>query len=175
RYNQEKFSSKYDKEKNDVTQFLSAKNIIHTIVKLLFGSTDESSATARQVLNILRSLLDMMQATFSQRARSTSARGLQGAVGDVGLAGATMLQGYIKSILTKDEQCMQRYLCEASKKAVNESKDLGYLVAEFGGYAVSYALETQKATPFQESYNASRRGRSGDDCFAIYQDCSEED
>ncbi|XP_013787832.1 uncharacterized protein LOC106471756 [Limulus polyphemus] len=171
RYSKEKFSSKYDKQKNDVSQFLSTKNIIHTIVKLFFGSNDESAATSRQILNILVSLLDMLQSTFSQRAR---ARGLQGTMGDAGLAGAIMLQGYVKSILTKDEQCMQRYLCEASKKAVGESKEIGYLMAQIGGYAASYALENQKATPFEDSYNASRKGRSGEDCYTTYQDCTEE-
>lgn len=46
-----------DKEKtlasNEISQFLNTKNIVKTIVKLVFGTTEESTATSRQVLNLL--------------------------------------------------------------------------------------------------------------------------
>lgn len=40
-------------------------------------------------------------------------------------------------------------------------------------YAASYALERQKNLKFDFSYNATRNGRSGDDCFTLYQTCNE--
>lgn len=44
---------RFDQDKKEISQFLKTKNIIGTFVKLLFGSTEESSATGRQVLSVL--------------------------------------------------------------------------------------------------------------------------
>lgn len=51
RFDERKF--RFDQDKKELSQFLNTKNIVRTIVKLLFGSTEESSATSRQVLNVL--------------------------------------------------------------------------------------------------------------------------
>jgi len=51
RFDERKF--RFDQDKKELSQFLNTKNIVKTIVKLLFGSTEESSATSRQVLNVL--------------------------------------------------------------------------------------------------------------------------
>ena len=44
---------RFDQDKKELSQFLNTKNIVRTIVKLLFGTTEESTATSRQVLNVL--------------------------------------------------------------------------------------------------------------------------
>ena len=44
---------RYEQDKKEVGTFLNTKNILRTVVKLLFGSSEESSATSRQVLNVL--------------------------------------------------------------------------------------------------------------------------
>ncbi|KAH7934142.1 hypothetical protein HPB49_021904 [Dermacentor silvarum] len=169
---------KYDADpKKELTQFMNTKNLVKTLVKLVFGSDEESAATSRQgqILNLLVTVLDMLKTTFGNRARSSTARGFRGALDDAALAGTTMLKGFVKSVMTKDDNCMQRYLCEASRDAVKEAHEVGYLVAQFGGYAASYALQAQKAAPMTRSYNATRSGRSGEDCFNLYSACNETD
>ncbi|XP_077529178.1 uncharacterized protein LOC144141499 [Haemaphysalis longicornis] len=167
---------KYDADpKKELTQFMNTKNLVKTLVKLVFGSDEESAATSRQILNLLVTVLDMLKTTFGNRARSSTARGFRGALDDAALAGTTMLKGFVKSVMTKDDNCMQRYLCEASRDAVKEAHEVGYLVAQFGGYAASYALQAQKASPMQRTYNATRSGRSGEDCFNLYSACNETD
>jgi len=173
RFEERKF--RYEQDKKEITGFLNTKNIIRTVVKLLFGTSEESTATSRQVLNVLVKVLDMLRTSFGQRARSSTSRGIRDAIDDASVAGVTMVRGYVKSVLSKGDQCAQKYMCEASKDAVRDGRELGYLVAQFGGYASSYLLENQKATPFNNSYDASRRGRTGEDCAKLYQTCNETD
>ncbi|XP_064488514.1 uncharacterized protein LOC135400612 [Ornithodoros turicata] len=175
RLDERKFKYEPDPKK-ELTQFMNTKNVVKTLVKLVFGSDEESAATSRQILNLLVTVLDMLKTSFGQRARSSSmARGFRGALDDVAIAGASMLKGFVKSVMTKDDNCMQRYLCEASKEAAKDGHEIGYLVAQFGGYAASYALQAQKASAFNQTYNATRSGRSGEDCFSLYQTCNETD
>lgn len=39
-------------DKKDIIQYLNTRNVIKTMLKLLFGTTEESVATSRQVLNV---------------------------------------------------------------------------------------------------------------------------
>jgi len=167
---------KYEQDKKELSTFLNTKNLIKTVVKLLFGTSEESSATSRQVLNVLVKVLDMLRTSFGQRARSSTARGIRDAFDDATVAGVTMLRGYVKSVLSKESHCAQKHICEASKDAVRDGRELGYLVAQFGGYASSYLLEKDaKSTPFNSSYEAARKGRSGEDCAKIFNTCNETD
>jgi len=174
-YDERKY--RYEQDKKEVGNFLNTKNLIRTVVKLLFGTSEESTATSRQVLNVLVKVLDMVRTSFGQRARSASTgRGIRDALDDATVATVTMVRGYVKSVLSKDGQCAQKHICEASKEAVRDGRELGFLVAQFGGYASSYLLEKDaKATPFNTSYDAARRGRSGEDCSKIFQACNETD
>lgn len=45
--------SRMEQEKRQIAEFLTPKNIFKSIVKILFGSPDEISATSRHVLGIL--------------------------------------------------------------------------------------------------------------------------
>lgn len=79
-------------------------------------------------------VLDMLRTSFGQRARSSnSGRGIRDAFDDASLAGVSMLRGYVKSVLAKEGPCSQKFLCEASRDAVRDGRDLGYMVAQFGG------------------------------------------
>ncbi|XP_015790103.1 uncharacterized protein LOC107366969 isoform X2 [Tetranychus urticae] len=164
---------RYEQDKKDIQSFMTTKNLFKTVVKILFGTSDESAATSRQVLNVLVQALDMIRNSFSQRARSSTSRGLREAVDDATVAGVTMLRGYVKSVLAGDDQCAQRHLCESSKDAIREGRELGYIVSQVGGYASSYLLQQQKSIPSTSTYDAVRRGRSGEDCAKIYTNCNE--
>ncbi|CAL1261607.1 unnamed protein product [Larinioides sclopetarius] len=183
RYDERKFNSNKQNsltsndldvnKKQQVSQFLTSKNVIRTLVKLIFGNDEESAATSKQILNIFVSVLDMLKSTLGQRARSATSRGSRAVLGDAATASASLLKGYIKAFLTNNNSCVQKYLCEASKEAVSDGHEVGYLIAQIGGYAASYALENQKSAVFQENYAASRKGRSGEDCKSVYQVCNE--
>lgn len=132
-------SFRMEKEKalatNEVSQFLNTKNIVKTIVKLVFGTSEESTATSRQVLNLLVKVLDMVKTSFAQRnsRSSSSVRGIRESVDDAAVAGISMLKGFVRSALSTDKQCTQRHICEAANQAARESRELGYLIAQFGG------------------------------------------
>ncbi|XP_053207180.1 uncharacterized protein LOC128391343 [Panonychus citri] len=85
-----------------------------------------------------------------------------------------MLRGYVKSVLSSDDdQCAQRHLCESSKEAIREGRELGYIVSQVGGYASSYLLQQQKSIPSTSSYEAVRKGRNNEDCAKVYSNCNE--
>lgn len=160
---------------NEISQFLNTKNIVKTIVKLVFGTSEESTATSRQVLNLLVKVLDMLKTSFTQRnARSSGgSRGLKDTADDAAVAGISMLKGFVRSALTAESTCMQRHICDAAAAASRESRELGYLIAQVGGYASSYVLDGQKGATPNASYEAARIGRSGADCKAVYSSCVE--
>lgn len=122
-------------KKQQVSQFLTSKNVIRTLVKLIFGNDEESAATSKQILNIFVSVLDMLKSTLGQRARSSStSRGSRAVLGDAATASASLLKGYIRAFMTNNNSCVQKYLCEASKEAVSDGREVGYLIAQIGGY-----------------------------------------
>jgi len=125
------------------------------------------------VLNVLVKVLDMLKSSFGQRARSSASRGIRDSLDDAAVAGISMLKGYVRSVLSTEEQCTQKHICEAAARASREGRELGYLIAQFGGYASSYLLENQKSVPFNSNYEASRQGRNGADCTKLYQTCNE--
>ena len=51
---------RYEENKKEVNNFLSTKNLIRTVVKLLFGNSEESTATSRQVLNVLVKVINQV-------------------------------------------------------------------------------------------------------------------
>lgn len=119
---------------NEISQFLNTKNIVKTIVKLVFGTSEESTATSRQVLNLLVKVLDMLKTSFTQRnARSSSTRGLKDTADDAAVAGISMLKGFVRSALTAETACSARHICDAAAAASRESRELGYLIAQVGG------------------------------------------
>lgn len=122
---------------NEISQFFNSKNIVKTLVKLVFGSSEESMATSRQVLNLLVKVLDMVKTSFAQRnSRSapSGVRGLKDSIDDAAVAGITMLRGFVRSaLITGEDQCRQKEICEAAAAASRESRELGYLITQLGG------------------------------------------
>lgn len=166
--------SRLEQEKRQVQEFLTTKNIFKSIVKLLFGNQDEISATSRHVLGVLSKVLDLLKNTFGQKSRSGSARTIRDSAEDAANASVSMLQGYVKSVLANDGQCAKRYLCQASKEATRDGRDLGYIIASVGGYATSYLLDTSKSAQFNDFHEASLRGRQmKEDCAKLYPDCAD--
>ncbi len=45
--------ARFDTEKKEITTFMNTKNLFKTVFKILFGTSDESAATSRQVLGVL--------------------------------------------------------------------------------------------------------------------------
>ena len=81
----------------------------------------------------IEQVLDMLKTSFGQRARSSSPKGLRESLDDAAIAGISMLRGYVKSVLSPSEQCTQRHIFEAASRASREGRELGYLIAQFGG------------------------------------------
>lgn len=142
RYDERKFNSNkqavptandLDTNKKQVSQFLTSKNVIRTLVKLIFGNDEESAATSKQILNLFVSVLDMLKSTLGQRARSATSRGSRAVLDDAATASASLLKGYIRAFMTNNHSCVQKYLCEASKEAVSDGREVGYLIAQIGG------------------------------------------
>lgn len=166
--------SRLEMEKRAVQEFLTTKNIFKSIMKLLFGNQDEVSATSRNVLGVLSKVLDLLKNTFGQKSRSGTARTIRDSAEDAASAGVSMLQGYVKSVLASDGHCAKRYLCQASREAIRDGRDLGYVIATVGGYATSYLLDSSRSQGFNTFYDASLKGRSAkDDCQKLYSDCLE--
>ncbi|KPM07116.1 hypothetical protein QR98_0056010 [Sarcoptes scabiei] len=135
------------------------------MLKLLFGSTEESMVTSRQVLNVFVKMLEVLKSSFGQRARSSSSTSkLRDSMDNAVQAGISMVQGYVKSVLSSDHNCIRRSICEGASNAVRESKELGGLITQIGGYATSYMLENQRSMPFGLSFEAVRIGSNGADC-----------
>lgn len=60
-------------EKKEITTFFTAKNLIKTAIKILFGTNEESTATTRQFLSFFVKFLDVMRGTFlTPQARSST-------------------------------------------------------------------------------------------------------
>ena len=75
----------------------------------------------------------MLRTSFGQRARSSSRSGLRETADAGALAVVSMTKGFFQSLLTDDAKCVQRHICECSKSAVREGRELGYLIAQIGG------------------------------------------
>lgn len=159
-----------ESDKKEIGAYLNGKNLLRAVIKLLFGNNEESAATSRQVLSVLVKVLDLLRNSFTQKARNSNSA-LRNAVDDASVAALTMMKGVVKSVLSPDVNCAQRFMCEASSQAAREGRELAYLVAQVGGYASSYLLENQKGPQYNKSYEASRRGRSGEDCAKLYAQC----
>lgn len=118
-------------------------------------------------------VLELLKNTFGQKSRSGTARTLRDSVDGAAQAGISVLQGYVKSMLTDDQKCAQQYLCQASREATaSGGRDIGYLIASVGGYTSSYMLNNPKFADFESLYEASKEGKGMKDCAKIYQ-CKE--
>ena len=93
----------------------------------------------------MEQVLDMLKSSFGQRARSSSSRGIRDSIDDAVVAGISMLKGTVRSVLTTDEHCTQKHICEAAARASREGREMGYLIAQVGGYVKFSSLSTAKS------------------------------
>ena len=79
-------------------------------------------------------MLEVLKSSFGQRARSTSTTSrLRDTMDNAAQASISMIQGYVKSVLQTDKQCIKRSICESASNAARESRELGNLIAQIGG------------------------------------------
>ena len=75
----------------------------------------------------------MLKASFAQRSRSSGSSNFREMVDNGAISGLSMLKGYIKSIISENNSCTQRNLCESSREAIKEGREIGHIVAQLGG------------------------------------------
>lgn len=122
-------------------------------------------------------VLDLLKNTFGQKARSnTSARTLRDSAEDALSAGVSILQGYVKSVLSNDENCVRRHVCQANADALRDGRDAGFIVATLGSFASNYLLDNnQKPTEYKSLHVAASNGRNpSNNCTQLYP-CNEAD
>lgn len=75
-----------------------------------------------QFINIVVNLLEALKTSFSHRSMAARHLGKKDSVSDAAVAGISMMKGYVRSLSTGDNKCMEKYLCEASNEC---STDIG--------------------------------------------------
>lgn len=75
-----------------------------------------------QFINIVVNLLDALKTSFSHRSMRARDLGRKDSVSDAAVAGIVMVKSYVKSMITTDDKCLQKYVCEANEEC---SRDLG--------------------------------------------------
>lgn len=157
---------------------------------------------AGEFINIVVNLLDALKTSFSHRSLAARSIGKKDSVSDLGIASIAMLKGFVKTTGNASEKCMQKYVCEANNECNNDiggnsifcqmgrwvirvlclergsynveiNRNFLFYFVVHCSYATSFVLERQTGTEFEKFYEAGRRGRSGEDCRAIYVDCSD--
>ncbi|XP_068232889.1 uncharacterized protein [Palaemon carinicauda] len=154
------------------------ESLLTPFVSYLTGSKDSKeigilAKQASQVLGLFTTLLDALRTSFSKRSFEARSLGTTDPLADAAVAATTMLKGYIRTYETEDDLCMQKYICEANNDCVYGTGDTGYLFCQMGTYGLSYALERSTYTPFEIYNDAGRRGRIGENCVEIYNECNE--
>ena len=85
-----------------------------------------------QFISIIVNLLDALKTSFSQRSLAARSIGQRDMISDTGLASLTMVKGFVQSIATSDEKCVQKYLCQANsecKDSVEQNSNLCHLAS----------------------------------------------
>ncbi|KAG7155413.1 putative DM4/DM12 family-like protein 32 [Homarus americanus] len=154
------------------------EGILTAVISYLTGSNnpDEVGVMAKQaseLFGLVVTLLDALRTSFSQRSFEARSLGTTDSLADAAVAATTMLKSYIKTYETEDDICMQKYLCEANSDCVYGTGDTGYLFCQMGTYGMSFILERSTYTPFEIYNDAGRRGRVGESCQEIYNECND--
>ncbi|XP_077292507.1 uncharacterized protein LOC143915664 isoform X2 [Arctopsyche grandis] len=136
------------------------------------GIDKVDNGSPMQFINIVVNLLDALKTSFSHRSMAARSIGRKDSTSDAAIAGIAMLKTYVKSFSTNNDNCLQKYVCEASTEC---SSDVGpkSVFCQLGTYATSFILERQSGSTFDQYYEAGRRGRSGVDCRQLYLQCNE--
>ncbi|KAL9897035.1 uncharacterized protein LOC119639951 isoform X2 [Glossina fuscipes] len=132
----------------------------------------DNGGSPMQFIQIVMNLLDALKTSFSHRSLTARSLGKRDSVSDAAVAGISMLKGYVRTYRNTDEQCLQRYMCEANNECIREIGGSS-IFCQLGSYATSYLLDRTSDSKFENIYDAGRRGRSGLDCSQLYLECNE--
>ncbi|XP_076670020.1 uncharacterized protein LOC143369672 [Andrena cerasifolii] len=142
----------------------------------------DMAKNASEFINIVVNLLDALKTSFSHRSLTARSIGRRDTISEAAVASITMLKGYVRSLKTinnigraEDEGqrgCAERALCEASAECVAKAQGTSSIFCQFGSYATSYLIQRQSGVGFDALFEASRRGRSGEDCRTLFMDCN---
>ncbi|KAG5887368.1 hypothetical protein JTB14_018382 [Gonioctena quinquepunctata] len=154
------------------------QGILAAVLSAVVGARDPGQVNmmakqAGEFINIVVNLLDALKTSFSHRSMAARNIGKKDSVSDAAVAGIAMMKGYVRSLSTGDNKCMERYVCQANNEC---SKDIGQssLYCHLGSYAVSFILDRSAgSSSFDVLYEAGRRGRYGDNCKEKYLECNE--
>jgi hypothetical protein len=67
-------------------------------------------------------LLDALKTSFSHRSLTARSHGKKDSVSDAAMAGLSLLKGYVRTMKTADDNCMQKYLCEANRECSSDTQ-----------------------------------------------------
>ncbi|XP_053997692.1 uncharacterized protein LOC128886646 isoform X2 [Hylaeus anthracinus] len=142
----------------------------------------DNQSSTMQFINIVVNLLDALKTSFSHRSLAARSMGKRDTISEAAVTTLTMLKGYVRSLKSfnnvgrsEDEGqrgCAERALCEASAECVAKAQGTSSVFCQFGSYATSYLLQRQSGVGFDALYDASRRGRNGEDCRTVFMDCN---
>ncbi|XP_063229026.1 uncharacterized protein LOC134534478 [Bacillus rossius redtenbacheri] len=152
------------------------QGILAAVLSAMLGTKDpdQVSTMAKQAgefINIVVNLLDALKTSFSHRSLAARNIGRKDSVAEATVAGLSLFKGYVRTLKTDDDSCMQKYMCEANRECSDDTQ--GAIFCQLGSYAASFMFERSSSLPFDTYYEAGRRGRSGDDCRQLYLACNE--
>ncbi|XP_046664619.1 uncharacterized protein LOC124357155 isoform X2 [Homalodisca vitripennis] len=137
------------------------------------GIDKVDNSSPMQFINIVVNLLDALKTSFSHRSLAARSIGKKDSVSEAAVASITILKGYMRTMKTTDDNCHQKYICEANNECSSSMNGSSTIYCQLGTYAASFLLQRTSDSPFDSFYEAGRRGRSGDDCRQLYLTCNE--
>ncbi|KAK9875660.1 hypothetical protein WA026_009457 [Henosepilachna vigintioctopunctata] len=132
----------------------------------------DNGGSPMQFVNILMTLLNALKTSFSHRSMMARNIGRKDSMSEAAVAGITMMKGYVRSMNSLSNECLQKSICEANREC---AMDIGQssLFCHLGNYAASYMIDRSSSTGFRVLYEAGRRGRTGGNCHQMYHECNE--
>ncbi|XP_065208700.1 uncharacterized protein LOC135837377 isoform X2 [Planococcus citri] len=134
---------------------------------------DHSVSNPMQFIHIVMNLLEALKTSFSQRSMNARSLGKKDTISEAAIASITMFKGYMRSMKTSNDACMQKYVCDAYRECADGLNSPSSTYCQLGTYAASAALHRSTGMPFEKFNSAARVGRSGEDCRKFYLTCDE--
>ncbi|MPC29367.1 hypothetical protein E2C01_022597 [Portunus trituberculatus] len=144
------------------------EGILTAIISYLTGSNnpDEVGVMAKQaseLFGLVVTLLDALRTSFSQRSFDARSIGTSDPFADAGVAATTMLKS------TPDPKDTYPHTHLSHTSPANN-----YLTRPHTcRYGMSYLLERTTYTPFEIFNDAGRRGRVGENCKTVFNECNQ--
>lgn len=152
------------------------QGILAAIFSTVVGNKDPDQVAmmakqAGEFISIIVNLLDALKTSFSQRSLAARSIGQRDMISDISLASLTMTKGFVKAMSTAEEKCAQKFICEANldcRNTIEQNSSLCHLAS----YATVFFLDKSTgSTNINSIQEAGRKGRSGENCVALYSDC----